>query len=131
MRFCKGAMNNCSHTTCKTDHGGLKRHKLFRSILGLVLLVLLPDALVAHQISLIRGEALVHRDKVELTLNILPEDILLSLGGISIVSGRVARAAILRGTETHPQLLLDGLVILDEDGHRLTGKLMKVELPAL
>jgi hypothetical protein len=31
----------------------------------------------------------------------------------------------------HPALLLDGLVILDEDGRRLTGKITKVELPPL
>ncbi len=131
MRFCKGEMSNGSHTKCKANHGGLKHHKLFRCMLGLVLMIFSPGVLFAHQISLIRGEALVHHDRIELKLNILPEDILLSLGSISIVSGRVSRAAILKGTETHPQLLLDGLVILDEDGHRLTGKLVNIELPPL
>ncbi len=99
------------------------------SSLGLLLPGRAP--VFAHQISLIRAEAVVHRDKVELTHNVMPEDILLSAGGYNIVTGRVAKADLLRGVEVHPRFLLDGLVILDEDGHRLTGKVTKFDLPPL
>ena len=109
----------------------MKRRKTFQYIVGLGILALLPVVLCAHQISLIRGEAVVYRDKIDLKLNVLPEDVLLSAGSLNIVSGRVAKADILRATEMHPAFLLDGLVILDEDGRRLTGKILKVELPAL
>ena len=33
-----------------------------------------------HSVSSIEGEAIVHRDKVELTVKVRPEDILLSAG---------------------------------------------------
>ena len=50
---------------------------------------------------------------------------------VNIVTGRVAKADILRGVEAHPKFLLDGLIIRDEDGLRLTGKVTKVELPPM
>jgi len=109
----------------------MKRHNIFRCILALGLVVLSPLSVLAHQISVVRAEALVHRDKVELKLTVMPEDILLSAGAFSIVLGRVAKSDILRGMEAHTKYLLDGLVILDEDGHRLTGKVTKIDLPPL
>jgi hypothetical protein len=109
----------------------MKRHQIFRHVLGLGLLVLSPVSVFAHQISLIRAEALVHPDKVELKLVVMPEDVLLAAGGFNIVTGRVARADVLRGAEAHPKYLLDGLIILNEEGQRLTGKVTKVELPPL
>ena len=109
----------------------MRCHKILRCVLGLGVLVLSPVSVLAHQISLIRAEALVHRDKIELKVAVLPEDALLSAGTYKIVSGWVTKANILKGVEVHPKLLLDGLVILDEDGHRLTGKITKVDLPPL
>jgi hypothetical protein len=109
----------------------MKRPKLLRYVLSLGLLLPGPVAVFAHQVSLIRAEALVHPDKVELKVVVMPEDILLSAGGYNIVTGRVAKADLLRGVEVHPKFLLDGLIIRDEDGHRLSGKVTKVELPPL
>jgi hypothetical protein len=85
----------------------------------------------AHQISLIRANAVVHRDKLDITLTVLPEDIMLSAGAFKIESGWVAKSHILKGADAHPKLLLDGLIILDEDGHRLTGKVTGVDLPPM
>lgn len=109
----------------------MKRHSKYRPILGLVLLALAPVLSFAHQISLIRGEALVHRDKIDLKLDVLPEDLLLSAGQFNVVNDRVAKVDIVKAAEVHPKLLLEGLIILDEDGHRLAGRIAKVELPKL
>ncbi len=109
----------------------MKRLKRFRRILGLGLSLLVPLPVLAHQISVLRADALVHRDKLEMEFDVMPEDILLSAGNVNIVTGQVARADILRGVEAHPKFLLDGLIIRDEDGLRLTGKVTKVELPPM
>src|SRR5580700_4925219 len=109
----------------------MKRPKILRHALGLALLLSGAACVFAHQISLIRAGGVVHRDKVELQVAVMPEDILLSAGGYNIVTGRVAKADVLRGVEVHPKYLLDGLIILDEDGHRLTGKVTKFDLPPL
>jgi len=85
----------------------------------------------AHSISMIEGEALVHRDGVEIKLTVRPEDILLSAGLTLIVSDRIEKAVIMKGVEAHRKYLLDGLVIKDAEGHRLTGKITKVELPEI
>jgi hypothetical protein len=100
-------------------------------LLGLALLIMLPVSVLAHQISLIRAEAVVHRDKLDITFRVLPEDVLLSAGSVSFMAGRVAKADILKGAETHPKVLLDGLTILDEDGRRLTGQVTGVDLPTI
>ncbi len=109
----------------------MKRHNIFRHTLGLCLVFVSPVCAFAHQIWLIGADAVVHRDKIELKLTVMPEDILLSAGGYNIVTGRVAKADVLRGVEVHPKYLLDGLIIRDEGGHLLTGKVTKVELPPL
>jgi hypothetical protein len=109
----------------------MKRHKTFRHVLGLVFLIFCARVVLAHQISLIRADAVVHRDKLDITLTVLPEDVMLSAGAFKIVSGWVAKADILKGADAHPKFLLDGLVILDEDGHRLSGKVTSVDLPPI
>src|SRR5580658_5041172 len=107
----------------------MKYPRTFRHVFGFGLLILSPCIVWAHQISLIRADAVVHRDKLDITLTVLPEDVMLSAGAFKIVSGWVAKADILKGADAHPKFLLDGLIILDEDGHRLDGKVTSIDLP--
>jgi hypothetical protein len=95
--------------------------------LGLCWLAPAPWAL-AHTVSTVEGEALVHRDKVELTIKVRPEDILLSAGMTLIIADRIEEAVIVKGAEAHKKFLLDGLVLSDSEGRRLAGKVTKVEL---
>jgi len=104
---------------------------LRRCLIGLGAMILLPIVAHAHQISLIQADAVVHSNKLELTVHVLPEDVLLSAGTFKIVTGRIATADIQKGVQTHPKLFLDGLVILDENGHRLNGKVTGVDLPPM
>ena len=96
-------------------------------IFGLCWLAAAPAAL-AHSISTVEGEALVHRDRVELTIKVRPEDILLSAGMTLIIADRIEEAVIVKGAEAHKKFLLDGLILDDSDGRRLAGKVTKVEL---
>jgi len=82
----------------------------------------------AHSISTVEGEALVHRDKLELTIKVRPEDILLSAGMTLIISDRIEETVIAKGAEAHKRFLLDGLILSESDGRRLAGKVTKVEL---
>ncbi|MGA2069296.1 MAG: hypothetical protein ABSG86_30375 [Thermoguttaceae bacterium] len=99
-------------------------------LFGLCWLAPAPAA-VAHSISAVEGEALVHRDKVELTIKVRPEDILLSAGMTLIIADRIEEAVIVKGAEAHKKFLLDGLILSDSDGRRLAGKVTKVELFAV
>jgi hypothetical protein len=83
---------------------------------------------LAHSLSTVEGEALVHRDKVELTIKVRPEDILLSAGMTLIIADRIEEVVIVKGAEAHKKFLLDGLILDDSDGRRLAGKVTKVEL---
>jgi hypothetical protein len=86
---------------------------------------------VAHSISIVEGEAVVHRDKLELKIKVRPEDILLSGGMSLIIADRIEKAVIVKGAEAHKKFLLDGLILSDADGRRLTGKITRVELFAV
>ncbi len=108
----------------------MMRRIAFRLILGSCFLAIVCAA-PAHSISIIEGDALVHRDKVELTLKVMPEDILLSAGMTLIVEDRIEKFVILKGAEAHKKYLLDGLIIREADGNRLTGEVTKVELPVM
>jgi hypothetical protein len=99
-------------------------------ILGLCWLAPLPAAL-AHSLSTVEGEALVHRDRVELTITVRPEDILLSAGMTLIIADRIEEAVIAKGAEAHEKFLLDGLILDDSDGRPLAGKVTKLELFAV
>ena len=100
------------------------------SLFGLCWLVPEPAAL-AHSVSTVEGEALVHRDKVELTIKVRPEDILLSAGMTLIIADRIEEAVIVKGAESHEKFLLDGLILSDSDGRPLAGKVVKLELFAV
>jgi hypothetical protein len=108
----------------------ITRSAIFWSIFALCCLAIATPA-AAHSISAVEGEALVRRDKVELTLKVRPEDILLSAGMTIIIADRIEEAVIVRGAEAHKRVLLDGLILSDSDGRRLAGKVTKVELFAV
>ncbi|MCW1923143.1 hypothetical protein OKA05_11315 [Luteolibacter arcticus] len=94
-------------------------------------LTLAPLRLCAHSVSFLEGTAVVHRDKVELVLAVSPEDLLHSSEETSHFKERVAPAALAKGGDAHRKFLLDGIVIRDSKGHRLNGKVTKVEVPPL
>jgi hypothetical protein len=73
----------------------------------------------------------VHRDKVEFAFKVRPEDILWSAGMTLIVDDRISKADVVKGAEAHRQYLLRGMVLLDADGQRLEGKIIKVDSPAV
>ena len=102
-----------------------------RIVLFTAALLALAPAARAHSISIVEGDAVVHRDKVELKIKVRPEDILLSGGMTLIIADRIEKALIVKGTEAHKKFLLDGLILTDADGHRLTGKITQVESPAV
>ena len=88
-------------------------------------------AALAHSISTVEAEAVVHRDKVELAVTVRSEDILLSGGMAVINTDRIRRSIILKGAEAHKQFLLDGLILSDSDGRRLSGKVASVKMFAV
>lgn len=113
------------------------------NVIFLVLLAWLafvPQAIRAHPLSYIHGEAVVYPDKLKLSLDISPEDILLS-AGISMMqyyddvaktdNVNVAKADIVKGIAAHKKYLLNGIVIQDGAGHRLTGKVTKLDAPVI
>jgi len=98
---------------------------------GLLCLLLAAGPLLAHPISLVSIEALVHRDRLELKLAVMPEDFLLVYGLSANAESRLAKEDILTSAEKHKQFLLDGLIVRDADGNRLVGKVTGVQIPPL
>ena len=108
----------------------MMRLTILWSMPALCLLALVPAA-SAHSISLVEAEALVHRDNIELKIEVRAEDILLSAGMSIIFTDRIDKAVFVKGAEAHKKFLSDGLIVRDADGHRLTGKITRVELPPI
>jgi hypothetical protein len=101
-----------------------------RLVVLLCLLVAAPS-LSAHPISIITGEALVHRDRMEMKIAVMPEDFLLVYGLYANAQSRIATDDIAKSAEAHKQFLLDGLIVRDADGTRLEGKVVNMEMPPL
>ena len=101
-----------------------------RSICLFCLLLAAP-VLSAHPISIITGEALVHRDRMEMALAVMPEDFLMVYGLYANADSRIATNDITQSAEKHKKFLLDGLIVRDADGNRLIGNVVKIEMPAL
>ncbi len=97
----------------------------------MVLLLLAAPSLRAHPISLITVEALVHRDRLEVKIAVMPEDFLLIYGLSVNAQSRISTPDITSSAEKHKAFLTGGLVIRDADGNRLEGKVTQVEIPAL
>jgi hypothetical protein len=98
---------------------------------ALLCLLLAAPPLSAHPISLISCQALVHRDRLEMTIAVMPEDFLPVYGIYVNAQSRVASADITNAAEKHKKYVLDGLIARDADGNRLEGKVLKMEVPAL
>ena len=109
----------------------MKPRRIFRGLVELGISMGLVMPVFGHQISLIRANATVHSNRLDLTLNVLPEDVLLTTGPITFSGGNISKAEMLKGTDTHHKVVLDGLIILDENGNRLTGELTGVVLPPM
>jgi hypothetical protein len=93
--------------------------------------VLAQLPLLAHPISIITGEATVHRDRMEMTLAVMPEDFLMVYGLSADSQSRIATNDIVESAEKHREFLLKGLVIRDTEGNRLRGKVKRIDIPAL
>ncbi len=102
---------------------------LFR-VLALALLFAAP-ALSAHPVSIIRSQALVHRDRMEVSIAVMPEDFLAVYGLFANGQSRISTNDIAVSAEKHTQYLLDGLVVRDAEGNRLAGRVLSVDLPIL
>ena len=99
---------------------------------GAMLWLLLPaPSLSAHPISVVKSEALVHRDRMEMKVAVMPEDFLLVYGLYANAQSRIATEDIAKSAEKHRKYLLDGLIVRDADGSRLAGKVVNIEMPAL
>ena len=94
-------------------------------------LLLAAPALSAHPISIVKSEALVHRDRMEMKVAVMPEDFLLVYGLYANAQSRIATEDIAKSAEKHRKYLLDGLIVRDADGSRLAGKVVNIEMPAL
>jgi hypothetical protein len=94
-------------------------------------LMLAAPSLPAHPISIITCEALVHRDRLEMKMAVMPEDFLLVYGLYANAQSRIATQDIMESAQKHKKFLLDGLIVRDADGNRLEGKVVRMEMPAL
>jgi hypothetical protein len=101
-----------------------------RRAVALCLLLAAPS-LSAHPISIIKSEALVRRDRMEMKVAVMPEDFLLVYGLYANAQSRIATEDIAKSAEKHRKYLLDGLIVRDADGSRLAGKVVNIEMPAL
>ncbi len=94
-------------------------------------LLLAAPLLPAHPISIIMGEALVHRNRMEMKIAVMPEDFLMVYGLSANAASRLATEDIVKSAERHKKYLLDGLIVRDADGNRLEGRVVNLEMPAL
>ncbi len=101
-----------------------------RCAAGLCLMVAAP-ALPAHPISLMYASALVHRDRIDLNIQVMPEDFMLMYGFFADAQDRISKADIERSAEKHKRFLLGSLVIRDADGNALSGRITRMIMPAL
>jgi len=85
------------------------------------------DAAFCHPISLTEATVDVHRDRVDVSVQVLAEDLVLygpvAAGGEGVYPANELRTAAQR----HSQFVLDGLRLLRADGRKLTGKLVAVD----
>jgi hypothetical protein len=99
--------------------------------LVLVCLLLAAPALSAHPISMMYASALVHRDRIDLKIQVMPEDFMLMYGLFADAQDRISKADIEQSAEKHKKFLLGSLVIRDADGNALSGRITRMIMPAL
>jgi hypothetical protein len=100
-------------------------------LIAIFCLLLAAPPLSAHPISIVMSEALVHRDRVEMKVAVMPEDFVLVYGLYANGNSRYATNDIAQSAEKHKKFLLDGLVVRDSEGNRLEGKVVRIEMPPL
>lgn len=93
--------------------------------MSLILLDALP--VTAHPISLTDATVDVHRNRVDIELKVLVEDLVLYYP-VSADEGDVYPAEELQeAAQSHRQFVIDGLQLLDQDGHRLSAKVVRID----
>jgi hypothetical protein len=75
--------------------------------------------------------ALVHRDRIDLKIQVMPEDFMLMYGLFADAQDRISKTDIERSAEKHKKFLLGSLVIRDTDGNALSGRITNMVIPAL
>jgi hypothetical protein len=94
-------------------------------------LLLVAPTLLAHPISILLSDAVVHRGRMEIKVAVMPEDLVLMHGlfadaGLRYPTNDLASAATLHG-----RFLLESLIVRDGEGKTLQGKAVSFEMPAL
>ncbi len=89
-------------------------------------LAFLTSAL-AHPISLTSGRAVIHSNRVDLLVDVMVEDFVLFHGLSPNEQDLLTPAEIEKGIEKHKPLLVRDLMVRDEQGERIEGRLDAVE----
>ena len=110
---------------------GFPAPAFFQSLEFVLCLLLSAPALLAHPISMLTAEALVHRDKIDLKIEVMPEDFVMMYGLFADAQDRISKADIEQSAEKHKKYLLGSVVIRDDDGNALNGRVTGVTIPAL
>jgi len=119
------------HSQWQSNRANFPATRLALCCVTVFCLCLAAPSLSAHPISIITSEALVHRDRMEMKIAVMPEDFLLIYGLYANAQSRIATEDIAKSAEAHKKFLLDGLFVRDADGNRLEGKVVNFEMPAL
>lgn len=79
-----------------------------------------------HVISIVRGAATVHRDRIEVELTINAEDFVHYCGMVAVPGRPLSVDAVERAAARHADHLLEHFIIRNADGERLSGKLISL-----
>ncbi len=87
--------------------------------------------LVAHPVSLTTAQLTVGTEQISLRLEVMPEDLVLfhEVGGDA--KGEISIEALRKASSRHEPWLLERFVLLDDEGMRLSGKVVSVNTDAL
>lgn len=100
----------------------------FRTLLLLFCgLIANESCVLAHPISLTESVVDVQRDRVDVELKVLVEDLVLYYPVSADEHDVYPADALRKAAQSHRQFVLDGLNLLDERGHRLVGEITVVD----
>ena len=83
--------------------------------------------MLAHPISLTESVVNVHRDRVDVELKVLVEDLVLYYPVSADEHDVYPADALRKAAHSHREFVLDGLNLLDEQGRRLVGEITAVD----
>jgi hypothetical protein len=83
-----------------------------------------------HVISIIRGSAVVHRDRAKVELEVNPEDFTHFYGIRAGLGNSASRDVTQRAADRYAQGLLQQFIIRDSDGERVAGRLESMRMAA-